>query len=884
MRRFVTLALILVCTIPMGLSISGCKKASFDFCNGGSSGEQLGQITNIDLEPRLQGLSLSYGSIDQISSATATDCKGNSVSIVRYTYGTTNITYADISPGGSICGGTWNRNTPGVADFTTCSPPLPSQQLAIPANPAFTTPTAPTASAGATSTLNYPALPTGINGTVDISIGGGAVLSGTISNTTNASNFATAFNAISAFSSHNLVATASTTANMVTVTGPVGLTNTLSFAGTNLAGYVPAAYITASAGGATSNAVPIYVHPVISSMTLAPQSACYSQGTATPLIAAVTAQVNGVPTDITSLTGPLTFIASDSTVVSINSTVVPPIATAQLPGSTIISTATSNATSPAGLYFTCPPKSITLSAPNQILPNTPTSFTLPLNSPQALNATVLDTNNTVITGLNLEYVSTSPNTLNATSSGSVAASYPGAGTITAICQPGSCNPSPLNSIGVNGDGLPITSNPITVKTLGTVNTVLFMASTSSQYFTNVDFSTGAVGSPILLPYVPNSMIPDKVGQTMFFGSPTELIEVSMLTNTVIKTDASVKGTVVGVSNDGSTLVMSDAVHNLIYIYFPGNGSNISFGGTATRAAFSPDNQNIYITGSNPVDGSNFWVFSNFDSWHTYTLSPAATDITVTVPSIGAYLANPGATAGTSFTTARSYCPSTAPATVTPTDTYYTPADSKQVATTRVAATFDSKHILGAYVPPAVVPVNSAATFSDLQLTLPNSAGPNNPGACPPAGFTFTTVPTTISAGVQASSITGVLPDAGSQIAFVTYTSTSTTPPALLPAYLLAPSGPGTITEVTLSGSATAPVSGIFSPDRLTFYTGTAGDNSVHIISVPDLLAVPQTAADTGTVTPSLPLCLAQDVSGNCTSHSPAFATPNLLADRPRPTT
>jgi trimeric autotransporter adhesin len=883
MRRFVTLALILVCTIPMGLSISGCKKAEFDFCNGGSSGEQEGQITNIDLEPRLQGLSLAYGSSTQVSLPGATDCKGDFIGIGRFSYGTTNITYADISPGGALCAGSWNRNTPGgVPDYTTCTPPLPSQQLAVPPNPAFTTPTAPTATAGATSTLNYPALPTGINGTVDISIGGGAVLSGTISNTTNSSNFATAFNAISAFSTNNLVATASTTTNIVTITGPAGLTKTLSFAGTNLAGYVPAAYITASAGGATSNAVPVYVHPVVSSMQLASQSACFSQGTATPLAASVTGMVNGVPTDITSLTGPLIFLPSDSTVVSINSTVVPPIATAQLPGSTIIAAATSNATSPAGLYFTCPPKSITLSVPN----STSTTVNLSLNAPQALSATVLDTNNKVITGLKLNYVSTSLNTLSASPSGSVGSYFPGAGAITAICQPGSCNPAPLNSVGVNGDGLPVTSNPITFKTAGTVNTVLYIASTNSQYFTDVDFSTGAVSSPILLPFVPNSMIADKLGQTIYFGSPSGLIEVNMPTNTVRKTDTSVKGTVVGVSDDGSVLVMSDAVHNLIYVYSTGNGSNNSFGGTATRAAFSPDNQNIYITGSNPVDGSNFWVYSSFDGWHTYTLAPAATDIAVTVPSIGAYLANPSTTAVNSFTTARSYCPSTAPATVTPTDTYYTQADSKQVATTRVAATFDSKHILGAYVPPATVPVNSAATFSDLQLTMPSSAGANNPGACPPAGFTFTTVPTTFSAGVQASSITGVLPDAGSQIAFVTYTSTSTTPPALLPAYVLAPSGPGTLTEVTLSGSATAPVSGVFSPDNHTFYTGTAGDNLVHIISVPNLLTVPQTAADTGTVTPALPLCLAQDGSGNCTSTAGTgfVATPNMLADRPRATT
>ncbi len=879
MRRFVTLALILVFSIPVGLSISGCKKTTFYYCNGASSGEQEGQITNINLEPRLEGISLAYGAQAPIGSATSTDCKGNAVSVARFTYGTTNINYADVSPNGSVCAGTWNRNSgAGVPDYTTCSPPPPNLQLPIPTPPSFSAPTAPSASAGAAATLNYATNLNGINGTVDISLAGGPVLTGIISNTASASSFAAAFNLVSAFSSAGIVATSS--GNIVTVTGPVGATQTLSFAGTSLTGYVPAAYVTASAGGATSNALPVYVHPAISSMQLTPQTACFSQGTSTPLTASVTSIVNGVATDITAMTGPLSFVPQNGSVVSVNATVVPPIATAQLPGSTIISAGTSNAISPAGIYFTCPPKSITLSVPN----SSATSITLHQNTPQSLNATVLDSNNNTITGLSLEYISTSLNTLNANSNGTVSANFPGSGTITAICQPAQCNAAPLNELGLQGNGLPVTSNPIQVTTPGTVNTVLYMASTGSQYFTSVDFSTGAVGSPTRLPYVPNSMYADKLGQNLYFGSSTALMVVSMANNAVTKTDPSVRGTVVGVSNDGSVLVISDAVHNTIYIYYPSNGSNTSFGGTATRAAFSPDDQHIYITGSNPVDGSNFWVYSNFDGWHTYTLTPAATDITVTVPSVGAYLANPTTDPATSFTTARSYCPAGTPPTTSP-DTYYPPADSQQVATTNVAATLDSKHILGAYVPPVSPAVNAAATFSDLDLTLPSFGGPNNPGACPPgAGFTFTTVPYTLPAGVSASSITGVLPDAGSQVAFITYTTTATTGPALLPAYLIPASGAGTITDVPLSGSATAPVAGVYSPDRQTFYAGTSGDDLVHIINVPNVLNS-VTPADNGSpVNPALPLCTAQDEQGNCTATSPGFATPNLLADKPRPTT
>lgn len=963
MRRFVTLALILVFSIPVGLSISGCKKAdSFDFCNGGSSGAKEGQVTNINLEPRLFGLSLPYGSIAQMGSATATDCKGDAVGVVRFSFGTTNITYADVSPNGAVCAGTWNRNTPGgVPDYTTCNPPA----VPLPITPTFNSTTAPTSTLGGSGTLNFLTPTANTTGTVAISIGGGPVLSGavtgidpttfaasfnsnnafsttdvvtfstptaatsttgssafliglgspttnvngsisityngatftsTITGTTGQAGFVSAFNSNATFSGGNLTATLSPNGETVTITGPAGAANTLtinpathltgggpagsllfavvqgnntvvvfgptgagntlSFTGTSLTytGAVPIAFVTASVGGATSNAVPVFVHPPITSMQLASQTGCLSQGTTTALNATVLANVNGVSTDITPLTGPLDFVPQDSSIVSINSSVVPPIATAELPGSTVVSASTSNASSPAGIYSTCPPRSITLSVPN----TTATSITVNQNTPQNLNATVVDTNGVTITGLSLEYISTSLNTVNANSSGLVAASFPGSGTITAVCQPSQCNPSPLNTQGVNGNGLPVTSNPIQVTTPGTVNTILYMASTSSQYFTNIDFSTGAIGAPSRLPFVPNSMFADKFGQTMYFGSPSELIEVSMINNTVTREDASVKGTLVGVSNDGTVLVMSDAVHNLIYIYFTGTGSNISFGGTATRAAFSPDNQHIYIAGTNTSDGSNFWVFSQFDGWHSYTLPATPSDLVVAIPSISAFLA--GAT-----TTERSYCPTPA----TPITDFYPLVQTAAATTDKLGVTNDSKHLLGASV--------TGNTLSDFQLTLSN--GTNNPGACP----TFFNLPTSnpTPLGVTPTTITGVIPGPNSAIAFVTYTNPGG--PATgtkLPAYRPAASGPGTISEVVLSNGATAPVSGIFSPDGNTFYTGTSGDHVVHQIQVP----ATGTPTDTGTITPQLPTCTTQDAQGNCTLTGSGFSTPDLLADRPRPTT
>ena len=113
--------------------------------------------------------------------------------------------------------------------------------------------------------------------------------------------------------------------------------------------------------------------------------------------------------------------------------------------------------------------------------------------------------------------------------------------------------------------------------------------------------------------------------------------------------------------------------------------------------------------------------------------------------------------------------------------------------------------------------------------------------------------------MNASSITGVLPTSDSTTAFVTYTGTGP-----LPAYTPAT---GALASIPLTDGATAPVSGVISSDNNTFYVGTAGDNSVHLIT-----RSATGFSDTSTVTPKL-----ADPNGN-------IVVPNLLAQRPRRTT
>ncbi len=77
---------------------------------------------------------------------------------------------------------------------------------------------------------------------------------------------------------------------------------------------------------------------------------------------------------------------------------------------------------------------------------------------------------------------------------------------------------------------------------------------------------------------------------------------------------------------------------------------------------------------------------------------------------------------------------------------------------------------------------------------------------------------------------------------------------------------GTLSSVTLSGTAIAPVAGVFpSPDNTIFFAGTSGDDQLHLIDTTTLL-------DTKQIDPKL-----TDING-------APMPPVFLAVKPRPTT
>ena len=433
----------------------------------------------------------------------------------------------------------------------------------------------------------------------------------------------------------------------------------------------------------------------------------------------------------------------------------------------------------------------------------------------------------------------------------------GAASISAVCQPPSCNPSAYNQIGLFGNGKPVTSNSVNISVPGTNSTVLYMASTQSQYMVQIDFTTSVLGQPFLLPYVPNSMVISNDGSNIYLGSSTALMVVNAVnTLSITRTDPSSPGTVLAISPNGNTIVLSDPVRQIISLENSSGGVISTYGGVATHAEFAPDSQTVYITA-----GNQLLVYSANTGWTNIVPATSAgtpvTDVAITVPAVGAYFAGP-------TTTARSYCSVSTPTTPTnEANVFYPPADSSPAITDRLAATNDGMHVLGAT---ATTPT---PTLSDLRVSIPagNMNGATVSVACPLTGTmsfsnTLTTTPLT---PLTATAITGVWPTSDSTLAFVTYTGSG----GVLPAYAPSASGPGTTTYIKLSGAATAPIAGVVSADNSTFYAATSGDNLVHLIKPG---TTPGRWIDSSTLAPNL------------TTPAGAVVPVNLMVQKPRKTT
>lgn len=821
MRRYLALVFLVLMSIPAGVSISGCiRNPAGNYCNGEGFGTKDTDVYTIDLEPRTTGISIAFGQTRQISAPTAKTCKGESASVSSYTYGTTNNRLVDISPTGSICAGTWNRNSGGgIADYTICSAPSPTPS---------------------TSGLPY-----------------------------------------------------------------------------------ATAYISASANSVTSNPVEVYVHAPVSSINLTlngtsaasqqcssqgaieqlDAEACYSSGgkqyelCAPPTVTSYACS-GGLPPGVTSLpectasVGVLSYTVGTSTVASIDPETNQ--ITAELPGTTAITAQLAGSGSSAGYFSTCPPKSISVT-----LANGSTSGVVTQGVQQNLTTTVYDTNNNPITGLTLDYQSTNPLDINAGSGGAITASFPGAASVYAICQPSTCNPTPINEVGAgNGTGLSISSNPVDITTPGTASSYMwFSAPGKSQYVVPIELLSGTTGSNSRLPYVPNSMVMDQTGANLYFGSSHELMVYSTSANAVSKQDTNVPGVVLAVSPNNQMLLINDQVRRVFYLYSVSGSVTATFGGVGNAAQWTPDSKTLYVTDSASLGAGHsntLYVYNANTGWTTYSLNATggAPNLAVMVPGVGAYLSgNP--------TVAHTWCPQGQVGDYAGT-IFYPQGDLVNAQTDVLAATTDGDHIIGAAA------TGGGITLSDIGVKIPTSTSPggiatpigcpvSSSGAMTPLNITHTLNQTAVN--VNATSVNQVVTSPASvssgtaganySLSFITYNSV--TAGATLPYYKQvngASSSLGTVGYLTLTGGSaiTAPVAGAFSADSTLFFVSTAGDNKVHYIDTKKLLTDPANA-DTQQISPNLPPCTPGTDPG-CTLTTPVSGSvpATAIAVKPRSTT
>jgi len=776
MRRFLTLVCLLFVALPAGITITGCyRNPAGNYCNGLGYGPKVTDLYTITLQPQSTGISMAYGQTRQVTPGAGATCKGGTAGVTSPTYGSTNLQLVDLSPSGSMCAGTWNRNTGGgIPDFTICNFPSP-----LPSN-------------------------------------GGL---------------------------------------------PYGT-----------------AFITESSQGVTSNPVEVFVHAPVTAISLVGPTQCVSQTQVAQLDAeacyaggnnqyefcapsTVTkyACKNGLAPGVTSVPsctssiGTLTYNAQNGSIATINQETNQ--ITAVMPGTTVINASISQSGSSAGYFSTCPPQSISVAL------NGSTTGTVTEGVTQNLSTTVTDTNGQVITGLTLDYQSTNPQDLSIAANGAVTASFPGSASVYAICQPANCNPAPINLFGSNGTGLSVSSNAVDLTVPGTASAFAWYgAPGTSEYFVPVELLTGTIGSTVRLPYVPNSMMMDQAGTTLYFGSEHELMTYSTATNTLNTANTNTPGVVLAVAPNNSLVLVNDPVRQVFYLIGnAGSGSLTSFGGLGTAAQFTPDAKTLYVTDSAAAGAGHtntLYVYNANTGWTTYPLTSSGgpngpKNLAITIPGVGAYITgNP--------TVAHTWCP-----TGTVGDynslTFYPQADSVNAATDVLAATTDGLHILGAAA------TGGAISFSDIGVKIP-SAGASGSVACPaavsgalqPLPLTHALNQTTLT--VNATSVNQVVSSpatvssgttgAAYSLSFVTYNGS--TAGATLPYYKQTTGNTstlGTVGYLTLSGSSgiTAPVAGAFSPDNTLFFVSTAGDNKIHYINT-------TTLEDTQQISPNLPAC------------------------------
>lgn len=372
---------------------------------------------------------------------------------------------------------------------------------------------------------------------------------------------------------------------------------------------VGTATVTATAAGVTSGPVIVTVHPKVTSVTITnPPAAntCFSGSQTLQL----TAQAFNNGNDITKQVGGLSWSSTNPGVVSVDAN---GLATAVTPGLAQIVARAGASSSPGVDFKTCMPVRLTLHVPGDPAGQPTVSATMNVKDTKTLEVDMTDENGTVVNNVpGIRVFSDNIAVANVVGTTVTAASGGGAG-IIAACVPPTCG---------SGINQPVYSNLFGVTVSGTnpATTVYVASKDLAQVSTIIPIDTSktppVAGNQITLPGHPNSFIFSSNGLSAFIGTDAGLVSLDPVSNTVTLAAPEAVGTVLAVSPDGNTAIVSNApndpdpLNHRLRFFNRTSGALITFIlHNAVAAAFTPDNFKAYVGTS---DG------------HIYVFSPALT--------------------------------------------------------------------------------------------------------------------------------------------------------------------------------------------------------------------------------------------------------------------
>jgi WD40 repeat protein len=174
-------------------------------------------------------------------------------------------------------------------------------------------------------------------------------------------------------------------------------------------------------------------------------------------------------------------------------------------------------------------------------------------------------------------------------------------------------------------------------------------------------STFVAGTPVSLPFIPNSAMFDRTGSNEYFGVDSTAFGTkgAMLVagGSSVSGLQNIAGKVLAISPDGSEVVFSDTADFPPTVFICSNCAGSSRTTTpvlisgATAAAFSPDSLKAYIVSGGPCPGTAsagcLVVFSKVDAVQNIPLTAAASDVAFIGNGILGYIAG-GNPAGGAF--------------------------------------------------------------------------------------------------------------------------------------------------------------------------------------------------------------------------------------------